>query len=153
MNNILKISYQNTYVEKLYTENAGIKTEKSSGFDLLVVEPVYLCESIPFQLVSLGVVIKPPEGFHSILLPRSSTFKKFNLLQVNSLGLIDEDYCGALDIWKIPVLFVPSPTMREIHLLPGTRICQFFIQPKYSFSVEKFDPSIESRGGFGSTGV
>lgn len=113
------------------------------------------------ELISLGVSIKLPSGYEAILAPRSSTFKKYGIIQTNSFGVIDETYSGNNDIWKMPVI------MTEKNLIPaGTRICQFRIQLsqkatfwqkiKWLFTsgvelefVENLDDN--DRGGFGST--
>jgi dUTP pyrophosphatase len=147
----LGIHFISKEVEELYERNSGIQKKGSTGFDLLNIEEVKFNKFNAFQLINLGVIIKPPEGFHSILIPRSSTFKKFHILQVNSCGLIDESYCGEEDIWKFPALF-DSTQLSDMTIHKGSRICQFFIQPKYIFETYNFIPISESRGGFGSTG-
>lgn len=160
----LGIYFISPEVEKLY-QKAGFQDNISSGFDLLNIEEVELSLTRPFQLVNLGVVIKPPEGFHSLLIPRSSTFKKYRILQANSLGLIDSNFSGKEDVWHFPILFQPqlfiqdntssnSVSMRyniKETIPPGTRLCQFFLQPYYRFETYKYNPSEKSRGGFGST--
>lgn len=114
-------------------------------------------------IFSLGVSIKLPEGFEAVIVPRSSTFKKYGLLQTNSMGVIDNSYSGDNDIWGFPFL-----AMRDIIIKHSTRICQFRIQPtqkatiwqklKWFFSsgikiiyVDSLDEN--DRGGFGSTGT
>lgn len=158
----LGIHFISPEIEQLYRK-AGFQDDVSSGFDLMNVEEVTLSLANPFQLINLGVVIKPPEGYHSLLIPRSSTFKKYNILQANSIGLIDENFCGKEDLWRLPVVFYPQIAYKEdtgfivkydiTETIPvGTRICQFFIQPKYRFTTYPYNPTFESRGGFGSTG-
>lgn len=116
-----------------------------------------------FQLIPLGIAMKLPKGFEAIILPRSSTFKNFGIIQSNSQGIIDNDYCGNNDEWKFPAI-----SMRDTVINPGDRICQFRIQlsqkatvwqkVKWFFSsgikfvaVKSLDNN--DRGGFGSTGV
>ena len=96
--------------------------------------------------------MKLPEGYEAHLAPRSSTFKKFGILQTNSVGVIDNSYSGPNDEWKFPA-FNPGPVDLEIH--KGERICQFRIverQPEIEF-VEDDLSDQSDRGGFGSTGV
>lgn len=145
----VKMSYRNDEVRDLYT-SAGIQTEDSAGFDLITVEDVSFSKVGEFKMVDLGVVIQVPQGHHSLLMPRSSTFKKHQVLQANSVGLIDEDYCGADDFWKMPLVYFGE----GLKTIPkGTRLCQFVLQKTVQVtSVEEFNPSSESRGGFGSTG-
>lgn len=103
-------------------------------------------------LIPLGVAMKLPERYEAHLAPRSSTFKKFGILQTNSVGVIDNSYSGPNDEWKFPA-FNPGPVDLEIH--KGERICQFRIverQPEIEF-VEDDLSDQSDRGGFGSTGV
>jgi len=136
-------------VTSLY-DSAGVQTTGSSGFDLVCVETVTFDSLGEFKLIDLGVVIRPPKGHHSLLMPRSSTFKKFGIIQANSIGLIDEDYCGKDDYWRFPALYMRS---EPIVIEAGTRIAQFILQKSISIdTVDHFAPDDRSRGGFGSTG-
>lgn len=115
-----------------------------------------------FQLLPLGIAMKLPKGFEAMLLPRSSTFKKYGIIQTNSQGVIDETYCGNNDEWKMPVI-----AYKDVTIPANERICQFRIQLsqkasiwqklKWLFSnkielVEVDSLSDENRDGFGSTG-
>ena len=90
-----------------------------------------------------------PDGYEAIIAPRSSTFKKWGIIQANGIGIIDNSYCGDDDIWMMPVW-----STREIHIPAGTRIAQFRIQKKQPvinfISVDSL--GTKNRGGFGSTG-
>jgi len=100
-------------------------------------------------LIPLGVAMKLPEGYEAHIVPRSSTFKNFGIIQTNHMGVIDESYSGDHDQWHMPVLAVRDTT---IHL--NDRICQFRImkhQPVIRFE-ETDHLSPTDRGGFGSTG-
>ncbi len=83
------------------------------------------------------------------MVPRSSTYKNYGLIQANHMGVIDCSYCGDNDQW-----FVPMIAMRDTVVHANDRICQFRImenQPKLEFrEVEHLDEV--DRGGFGSTG-
>lgn len=106
-------------------------------------------EGISFYL-DLGVNIKLPDGCFGILVPRSSTFKNYGLIQTNSIGIIENNYCGNDDVWKMPVYAVRSGEVRK-----GDRVAQFMpmsYYPDVEFEVVE-DMNQESRGGFGSTGV
>lgn len=76
-----------------------------------------------YQLLSLGVVIELPKGYEAMMLPRSSTFKKWGILLANSQGVIDQQYCGPDDVWRFPAL-----ATRNVAIPKGTPICQFRIQ-------------------------
>jgi dUTP pyrophosphatase len=102
-----------------------------------------------YREISLGVSMKLPEGYEAHMVPRSSTFKKWGILQTNCIGIIDESYCGDGDVWKFPAL-----AMRSTTIFKGDRICQFRIMPKMAevnfVEVEHMDDP--DRGGLGSTG-
>ena len=74
-------------------------------------------------LIDLGVIIEMPKGYKAYLKPRSSTFKKYGIIQTNSPGEIDQTYCGPNDIWRMPVMATRSVTIPK-----GTPIAQFEVQ-------------------------
>ena len=113
-----------------------------------------------YGLLNLGVIIEMPKGFKGILKPKSSTFKKFGLLQPNSPGEVDNSYKGPDDIWKFPVL-----ATRNVTIPKGTPVAQFEIvlsqkatiwqKIKWLFSngikiQEITKVSNPNRGGFGT---
>lgn len=140
----IKIKYLSNEIDKLkYIDG------KSDWIDLRAAENVTLKKG-EFKLISLGVAMELPEGYEAHIVPRSSTFIKFGIIQTNHLGVIDETYCGNEDIWKYPVL-----AMRDTEIAINDRICQFRIvknQPTIEFH-EVEDLGNEERGGFGSTGI
>ena len=139
----IKIKYLSDQIEKLrYIDG------KSDWIDLRAAENVKLKKD-EFKLISLGVAMELPEGYEAHIVPRSSTFKNFGLIQTNHCGIIDESYCGNNDVWMFPALAV-----RDTEININDRICQFRIfkhQPIIEFDeVDNLDN--ETRGGFGSTG-
>ena len=100
--------------------------------------------------ISLGFSCQLPEGYFAMLLPRSSTFKKYGIIQTNSVGLIDSTYCGNDDIWAMPVIALRN----DVVIKKNERIGQFIILPK--MPTVQFKPvedlENENRNGFGSTG-
>lgn len=104
-----------------------------------------------YRTIPLGVSIELPKGYEAIIIPRSSTFKKYGILLANSVGLIDNAYCGDNDIWQFPAICLRNTTF----IPKNERICQFRIQ--------KIQPELEvetvsvlgnaDRGGLGSTGT
>lgn len=146
----LKISFISNFAKDLY-RSAGFQDSVSSGFDLVNVMPLTFKPG-EFQLINLGIRIKPPEGYHSLVLPRSSTYKRYGLLMANSIGLVDENYCGEKDIWHMPALYLPKK-LEKLEIPTGTRLCQFILQPKYRFNIVEYTPEAASRGGIGSTGA
>ena len=121
---------------------------KSDWIDLHAAEDVTL-KAGEFRLIPLGVAIALPEGYEAHIVPRSSTFKNYGILQTNSMGVVDCSYCGDNDQWRMPVY-----ATRDVTIEKNARICQFRImknQPELRFiQVEHLDGS--DRGGFGSTG-
>lgn len=139
----VRIKYFTDEIEKLCRI-----TEKSDWIDLRAAENVEM-KAGEFRLIPLGVAMKLPGGYEAHVIPRSSTFKNFGILQVNSMGLIDESYCGDQDQWYFPALAV-----RDTVIHVNDRICQFRImkhQPQIYFE-ETNQLSETNRGGFGSTG-
>jgi len=125
------------------------KTNWGSWIDLYVYEDTML-KAGERKYISMGVAMDLPGGYEAIMAPRSSTFKRWGLLQTNSIGVIDSSYNGNDDIWMFPAL-----ATRDVTIPAGTRICQFRIQkeqPKVHF-VEVEDLHPDSRGGLGSTGA
>ena len=122
---------------------------KGEWIDLRAAEEVDM-KAGDFRYLDLGISVKVPEGYEAIVAPRSSTFKNFGLLQTNSIGVIDNSYCGEEDIWKMPVL-----ATRDVHIAVNDRVAQFRIQPQQPNYVLKAVDHMEdaSRGGLGSTGV
>lgn len=136
-------------------------TEKGDWIDLSLAEDANLSQG-EFKPISLGLRIQLPKGYEAYVLPRSSTGKRYKSLVYNSMGLIDESYCGPSDIWHI-LLYAP----KGCKIPAGTRVCQFRINLKMQASiltklkwlftrrvefveVENFEA--KDRGGLGSTG-
>ena len=92
----LKIKYLSKEIDKLKFIDG-----KSDWIDLRSAERVEL-KSGEYRLIRLGVAIELPKGYEALVVPRSSTFKNFGILQTNSIGVIDESYCGDNDEWKYP---------------------------------------------------
>lgn len=122
---------------------------KSDWIDLHAAEEVTL-KAGEFRLIPLGVAIALPAGYEAHIAPRSSTFRNFGILQTNSVGVVDQSYCGDNDEWKLPVY-----ATRDVTIPCNARICQFRImrnQPELEFvQVEHLQGT--DRGGFGSTGL
>lgn len=135
---------------KYFTEDV-IPVEKiSTGdwIDLRAAADVEL-RAGEFKLIPLGVGMILPEGYEAHIAPRSSTYKNFGIIQTNSIGVVDNSYCGDEDEWKMAAY-----ALRDTIIHKNDRICQFRImekQPEIEFeTVEHLRET--SRGGFGSTG-
>lgn len=142
-------------------------TEGSVGLDLVARETVVFETLFVAKLVPLNIIVKTPDKYATLLLPRSSLFKKKGLILVNSVGVIDRDYCGNEDEIKAFMMYCPSTNIHgkrddnnERALLPcgvierGEVVCQLlFTRIDNDFDiVEVDDMGTKSRGGYGSTG-
>ena len=139
----IKIKYFSNEIEKLdYIEG------KSDWIDLRASEEVELKQG-DFKLITRGVAMELPAGYEAHIVPRSSTYKNFGIIQANHCGIVDGSYCGDNDMWRMPVI-----AMRDTVIHVNDRICQFRImknQPTIVFEeVEHLEGA--DRGGFGSTG-
>ena len=139
----IKIKYLTDKIEKLrYIDG------KSDWIDLRAAEDVVLKKG-EFKLIPLGICVQLPKGYEAHIVPRSSTYKNFGLVQANHMGVVDESYCGDNDQW-----FVPMIAIRDTVVHVNDRICQFRIfknQPAIEFDEVEFLTGAD-RGGFGSTG-
>lgn len=139
----IKIKYFTDKIEKLtYIDG------KSDWIDLRAAEEIDLKKG-EFRLIPLGVAMQLPQGYEAHIVPRSSTFKNFGIIQTNHQGVVDCSYCGDNDQW-----FMPALAVRDTHISVNDRICQFRImenQPTITFD-EVAHLGDKDRGGFGSTG-
>ena len=122
--------------------------EKGDWVDLRAAQDMKLWEGCSYH-IPLGVSVELPEGYEAHIAPRSSTFKNWGIIQTNSVGVIDNSYCGDNDIWMMPVY-----ATRFTKIKKNDRICQFRIvekQPHLEFETVDHLGN-EDRGGFGSTG-
>lgn len=134
---------------KYHTEITPIETFANGDWiDLRAAEDVEM-KAGDFRIISLGVSMKLPEGYEAHIVPRSSTFKNWGIIQANHMGVIDNSYSGNNDIWMYPAI-----ALRDTKICKNDRICQFRIekkQPKFNRITVDYleDPD---RGGFGSSG-
>jgi dUTP pyrophosphatase len=122
--------------------------EKGDWIDLYADESVAMRKG-DWKLINLGVAMKLPVGCEAHVVPRSSTYNKWGIIQANHVGIIDNSYCGPNDWWMLSALATRDTTINR-----GDKICQFRIvdkQPKIRFVEGKMDSP--DRGGFGSTGA
>jgi dUTP pyrophosphatase len=141
---VIKVKYFDQEIDRLAYIGG-----KSDWIDLRASETVEL-KAGEFKLVPLGVAMELPKGYEAHVVPRSSTFKNYGVLQTNSCGVIDGSYCGGQDMWRMPVY-----ATRDTVIHKNDRICQFRImenQPELVFE-ERQSLGNKDRGGFGTTGV
>jgi len=160
------ITQYGNWIDLKSTKTYNIKEEHfSSNSDkfkpLLAEEQPEETSLFVYKLIPLGVSMQLPKYYEAHIVPRSSTFMRYKIIQANSMGIIDSTYCGDNDQWFFPALFLAPSVVHE-----GTRICQFtirlsldapwYIKLKHLFTKLHFETVATlhspNRGGFGSTG-
>ena len=139
----------NTIELKYFSDIEKIKkVDKGDWIDLRSAIDIELKKN-EFKLIPLGVGMKLPEGYEAHIVPRSSTYKNFGIIQTNHQAVIDESYSGDNDQW-----FYPAYALRDTVIHKNDRICQFRIvekQPEICFKEVNHLSDID-RGGIGSSG-
>lgn len=135
---------------KYFTDVEPIaKKNNSDWHDLRAAERVELKQG-EFKLIPLGVGMILPDDYEANIVPRSSTFKTWGIIQTNHFAVIDNSYSGDNDQW-----FYPVYATRDTVIEKNDRICQFRINKKMPnvelVTVEHLNDI--DRGGFGSSGV
>lgn len=142
-------------------DNRCIPTKNGDWYDLHAGEEL-IYKKNDFKILSLGIAMQLPKGYEALIIPRSSLYKNYGIIQTNSVGLIDNAYCGNDDIWRFPLLAFKNGTIKI-----GERLCQFRIilnqdasiwqKLRYIFSKPKIvfvkELNNKNRNGFGSTGI
>lgn len=139
----IKIKYFDNEIDKI------AKIDKGDWIDLRAAKTVELKKG-EFALIPLGIGMILPQGYEAHVVPRSSTFKNFKVIQTNHFGIIDQSYCGNDDQWMFPAYALEDTVIKK-----NERICQFRImkkQPEINFIIVD-ELNDNNRGGFGSTGV
>lgn len=140
----IKIKYFDNEIDKIQ------RLDNGDWIDLRAAETVEL-KAGEFRLIPLGIGMILPDGYEAHVVPRSSTFKNFGVIQTNHIGVIDQSYCGNNDQWHFPAY-----ALRDTVIHKNDRICQFRIdkkQPKDLTFVTVEHLKDTDRGGFGSTGI
>jgi dUTP pyrophosphatase len=124
-------------------------TGLSAGFDLASIEDIFL-EPDEANVFRTGLIIQAPKDHMLLVAPRSSTFRKWGVSLGNTVGIVDEDFCGPDDEMR---LYVHNPGAMAVQIPKGTRIAQGIFVPvtRATFRVVE-GPLAKTRGGWGSTG-
>ena len=145
---MITIAFRDYFIKVKPANELCIPEKHGNWFDLKCAETINLLPNTYIE-IPLGVCMQLPSGYEAIVAPRSSTFKKYGIILVNSIGIIDSDYFGDNDWWRFPAYCTKLGTIEA-----GTRIAQFRIlykQPSVKLiKVESLGNP--SRGGLGSTG-
>jgi dUTP pyrophosphatase len=113
-----------------------------AGMDMIAVEGFSTKDHITYRT---GLAMEIPENHVGLLLPRSSVYKKSQML-ANSVGVIDSGYRG-----EIMFKFTRSDSQYSV----GDRVGQIIIlpYPQIEFEeVKELSATNRGTGGFGSTG-
>lgn len=126
----------------------AIEEDKSDWIDLRAAEDVKM-KAGDYRQISLGVCMKLPHGYEAHIVPRSSTFENFGIIQTDGQAVIDNAYSGDSDVWKYAAY-----ALRDTEIHVNDRIAQFRLmkrQPIVRFEAVSHMGK-EGCGGFGSTG-
>ena len=138
----IKVKYFDKEIDKI------TKVENGDWIDLRAAETVEM-KAGDFKLIPLGVGMILPKGYEAHIVPRSSTYKNFGIIQTNHQAVIDESYCGDNDQW-----LYPAYALRDTIIHKNDRICQFRIVRKMpAINIEEVEHLTDKdRGGIGSSG-
>lgn len=118
------------------------------GYDLTAIQLVKKIGS-NIYMYDTGICVKPPNGFYTEIVPRSSIVKSGFILS-NSIGIIDPHYTGSLKI-----CFTKIDQFADDLVVPF-KLCQLILKrAEYaSFKqVDNLEDTIRGSGGFGSTDI
>jgi dUTP pyrophosphatase len=124
-------------------------TKGSVAFDFYALNDEVIKPN-ELKMVLTNFIIKTPPGYMLMIAPRSSLSFKKGLIFLNSVGIIDQDYCGENDKLHI---FVKNFTKKKVIIKRGERIAQgIFVKIASASWQEVNKMNQKSRGGWGSTG-
>lgn len=144
----LKVRYFDKNIKRLE------KISQGDWIDLRAASDVIMHPG-DFKLIPLGIAVELPEGYEAHIVPRSSTFKNFGIIQTNSMGIIDHSYCGNNDQWFMPAYCLENRHKDKTLIKKNDRICQFcIVKSQPTLKIKEVDYlDNEDRGGHGTTGV
>ncbi|MBI2635877.1 dUTP diphosphatase [Candidatus Peregrinibacteria bacterium] len=124
-------------------------SEGAVGFDLITRETTIIAPGA-IALIPGNVIVKVPEGYALLIIPRSSLPRKKSLVCPHSIGVIDCDYHGEKDEIMVQVQNVGG---EPVTIERGERVAQgIFVKTEKAEWAEVDSHDKETRGGFGSTG-
>ena len=138
------------------------KTLKVKVFDAALPKPqymtkgavafdVYLREKVSIrphavELAPVNIATQIPKGHFAMLAGRSS-LHKMGVMMANGIGIVDEDYCGDEDEYKMALL---NFTSKKVSIKAGERIGQVMLIPYTKATIQIVKKlGNPSRGGFG----
>ncbi|HCA66712.1 MAG: dUTPase [Candidatus Jacksonbacteria bacterium RIFOXYA2_FULL_44_7] len=125
------------------------QTKGAVAFDLYAREDAVVAPK-EIARIAGNVIIETPPGYMFMVVPRSSTPRKYGLSIPQGIGIIDQDFCGPEDEL---ILQLYNFTDKPVTIERGTRLAQAVL---VKIALAEFEEVNEiapnSRGGFGSTG-
>lgn len=125
------------------------KHATDAGSDLTIVRDV-IVQHGQVTFVSTGVAVAIPENHVGYVIPRSGLGTKHGLALANTIGVIDSDFRGEIEL----ALTLNRPG--RVQLARGSRVAQLVIQPIIVpewVRADRLDETERGDGGFGSTGT
>ena len=154
------IYFKTPEIAALYSQaNLKPQTPTSVACDLICPLDIEIPELLGTAFIDFGVSIKVPSpDYFTMIVPRSSTFKKWGIIQTNHCGIIDPDYCGVDDFLGMNIQCtkkIPNDKDLATYIPKGSRVAQILVLPRISFEFkpQEIHWGDKSRGGFGSTGT
>ena len=144
----LKVKYFDKNIKRLEKISQGDWIDLRAASDIIM-------HPGDFKLIPLGIAVELPEGYEAHIVPRSSTFKNFGIIQTNSMGIIDHSYCGDNDQWFMPAYCLENRHKDKTLIKKNDRVCQFrIVKSQPTLKIKEVDYlDNEDRGGHGTTGV
>jgi dUTP pyrophosphatase len=134
----------------------------AAGFDLAIAEDVSLPPAVPVPAPT-GLVIQAPRGHMLLIAPRSSTYKRWGVSLANTVGIVDEDFCGPEDEVRLLLVWNGFTSAENVDYIDGTddlvipagsRLAQgIFVPVTRGKFIEEYSAIADNRGGWGSTGA
>lgn len=126
----IKIKYKDENVPRLK------KIQNGDWIDLYAQERVIIPKG-EMKLINLGIAMELPKGYEAYVLPRSSTFKKWGIIMVNSQGVIDESYCGDNDYWHFPAYCLEAKADGYFAKDSDSRFVKFMVSHEFTRKILK----------------
>jgi dUTP pyrophosphatase len=124
------------------------KTDGSVAFDLAPCEKI-LIPSKANVFAKTGLIIATPPGYALLIAPRSSLFKNKGLRIGNTIGIVDQDFCGPKDEL---LLSFWNPGEHSAIVEKDERVAQGMFVKIDRAEWQEGAAEGPSRGGWGSTG-
>lgn len=121
--------------------------EGDAGMDLVAISMDY--SKAEYISYDTGIAVEIPDGYVGMVFPRSS-ISKYDVILANSVGIIDSNYRGSIQLRFKRIDFV-----FDNYYKIGDRIGQLIILPYPQIKFEEVDELSETErgdGGFGHTG-